>query len=140
MNDGEPVRCSATGLLDGQPMSADLTEHHLVVHYRGEPEPGLVVDLGQILRVEQAAGLLGSSLTLVLADRKISFTRVPKDELGPMVSALRDRATRQRVSPAPEVSKSSPLDDLERLARLHESGALSDAEFATAKATVLGRL
>ena len=58
-----------------------------------------------------------------------------------MVSALRDRATGgQRASTGTPVAKPSPLDDLERLARLHESGALSDAEFATAKATVLGRL
>ena len=62
-------------------MSADLTEHHLVVHYRGEPEPGLVVDLGQIARVEQAAGLLGSSLTLVLSRPQDQLHPGPQGEL-----------------------------------------------------------
>ncbi|WP_428834730.1 SHOCT domain-containing protein [Nonomuraea recticatena] len=31
-----------------------------------------------------------------------------------------------------------PLADLERLARLHDSGALSDAEFAAMKARLIG--
>ena len=38
-------------------------------------------------------------------------------------------------APAPEAD---PIAELERLARLHESGALSDDEFAAAKARVLG--
>jgi Short C-terminal domain len=42
---------------------------------------------------------------------------------------------------AAPVSAAPPVDEtgeLERLAKLHESGALTDAEFATAKARVLG--
>jgi hypothetical protein len=38
-------------------------------------------------------------------------------------------------APAPETDTTA---ELERLARLHESGALSDEEFAAAKARVLG--
>jgi hypothetical protein len=38
-------------------------------------------------------------------------------------------------APAPETDT---IAELERLARLHESGALSDEEFAAAKARVLG--
>jgi hypothetical protein len=38
-------------------------------------------------------------------------------------------------APAPEADT---IAELERLARLHESGALSDDEFAAAKARVLG--
>lgn len=32
----------------------------------------------------------------------------------------------------------SPIDELERLARLHASGALTDQEFSAAKARLLG--
>jgi hypothetical protein len=39
------------------------------------------------------------------------------------------------AAPAPEADT---IAELERLARLHESGALSDDEFAAAKARVLG--
>ncbi|HEY2960669.1 MAG TPA: SHOCT domain-containing protein [Actinomycetota bacterium] len=38
----------------------------------------------------------------------------------------------------PEAPAADTIGELERLARLHESGALSDEEFAAAKAQVLG--
>jgi len=41
------------------------------------------------------------------------------------------------VQPSPEVS---PLDTLEKLAKLHSMGTLSDEEFSTAKETVLSSL
>ena len=46
----------------------------------------------------------------------------------------------QYVPPAPSapVADSGPADELERLAKLHADGILSDDEFAQAKARVLG--
>lgn len=38
----------------------------------------------------------------------------------------------------PPQPAADPLAELERLARLHDSGALSDAEFATMKARLIG--
>ena len=40
--------------------------------------------------------------------------------------------------PAAEAPPSDSIAELERLARLHESGALTDQEFAAAKARALG--
>ena len=51
-------------------------------------------------------------------------------------------AASQRVPPPPEPQRWSPGDEvaaLKELAQLHESGALSDAEFDAAKARVLQR-
>lgn len=42
----------------------------------------------------------------------------------------------QYVPPAP-AAESSPVDQLSRLASLHDAGALTDEEFAAAKATLL---
>jgi len=39
--------------------------------------------------------------------------------------------------PAPAVPDSSPAEELERLAKLHEQGILTDEEFAQAKAKAL---
>ena len=53
---------------------------------------------------------------------------------------MQDRfdATR-RVAPAPPTAaERDPLDTLQRLGELHASGTLTDEEFATAKAKVLG--
>jgi hypothetical protein len=36
------------------------------------------------------------------------------------------------------VADSSPVEELERLAKLHEQGVLTDEEFAQAKAKTLG--
>jgi hypothetical protein len=50
-------------------------------------------------------------------------------------------ASTRRVAPytpeSPAASRRDPLADLKELAQLHQSGALTDAEFATAKAKVL---
>jgi hypothetical protein len=40
--------------------------------------------------------------------------------------------------PSPPVADSSPAEELERLAELHEQGILTDEEFAQAKAKTLG--
>jgi hypothetical protein len=45
----------------------------------------------------------------------------------------------RRVAPAPPLAaERDPLDALQRLGELHAAGTLTDAEFATAKAKVLG--
>jgi hypothetical protein len=43
----------------------------------------------------------------------------------------------QYVAPAP-VSTGGEVDELSRLAQMHDSGSLSDAEFAAAKSQLLG--
>ena len=51
-----------------------------------------------------------------------------------------DRAALPAAPEAPVPAPPSPLDDLRKLAELHAAGALSDEEFAAAKARVLARL
>lgn len=46
-------------------------------------------------------------------------------------------ATQQPVQQPVQQSASDPLDQLERLAKLHQAGSLSDEEFAAAKAKLL---
>ena len=41
-------------------------------------------------------------------------------------------------APAPAPAPADPADEIEHLAQLHASGALTDEEFASAKAKVLG--
>ena len=47
-------------------------------------------------------------------------------------------AARARSAVAPVPPPPDPYDQIEHLAQLHASGALTDEEFATAKAKVLG--
>jgi hypothetical protein len=47
-------------------------------------------------------------------------------------------ATQAAPPPAPAAAPPDPIAELERLSRLHESGALTDQEFTAAKARALG--
>lgn len=51
--------------------------------------------------------------------------------------ATREQPPAQYVAPAP-ASTGGEVDELSRLAQMHDSGALSDDEFAAAKAQLLG--
>jgi hypothetical protein len=52
-------------------------------------------------------------------------------------TATQDPAPVQYVAPAP-VSTGGEVDELSRLAQMHDSGALSDDEFVAAKSQLLG--
>jgi hypothetical protein len=52
-------------------------------------------------------------------------------------AAAQDQPPAQYVAPAP-VSTGGEVDELSRLVQMHDSGALSDDEFAAAKAQLLG--
>ncbi len=51
---------------------------------------------------------------------------------------LGNHPAQQTVAPAPPPSPPTPTDDLVKLAELHRDGTLTDDEFATAKARLLG--
>lgn len=53
-------------------------------------------------------------------------------------SAAAQEAPYPSEAPPPAPAGSSSVDDLNKLAELHSSGALSDEEFAQAKASLLG--
>jgi hypothetical protein len=52
-------------------------------------------------------------------------------------AATSDQAPPQYVPPPPAPSRESNVDELGRLAKLHDSGALTDDEFSAAKAKLL---
>lgn len=51
----------------------------------------------------------------------------------------RFQSTHRVAAPRPAAAQRDPIAQLKDLAALHESGALTDAEFASAKADLLGR-
>lgn len=59
------------------------------------------------------------------------------DVLTKLINDAIERVNGKKEEPVEE-SKEDDLSKLERLARLHESGALTDEEFAKAKAKILG--
>jgi hypothetical protein len=63
--------------------------------------------------------------------------RATQDDTNEQASALY-QATQAAPPPAPPPAPADSTAELERLAKLHESGALTDAEFAAAKSRLLG--
>ena len=81
---------------------------------------------------------LGSRVLTIDNCEKISV-KVIADLANKWLKELSDRKNNinPHVQPPPEVS---PLDNLEKLAKLHSMGALSDEEFSRAKEKILSSL
>ena len=53
-------------------------------------------------------------------------------------AAAQQAAAPQQVAAAPEAPAEDPYDQIAKLSKLHDSGALTDEEFAAEKAKILG--
>ena len=103
----------------------------------------LVIAWGPTPAFRQVIPLIGIAALLVLgieALRRKTAEEFPDAQPGDAMAAIRSwYAARQQ--PAPAIAAPGPnggrVDALERLATLHDSGALTDAEFASEKATLI---
>jgi Short C-terminal domain len=66
------------------------------------------------------------------ADQQQAYDEAPADDQAPADDGQGQDQTQYTPPPA------DPADEIEHLAQLHASGALSDEEFAAAKAKILG--
>jgi hypothetical protein len=71
------------------------------------------------------------------AGRRRSEQDQYNQEASAAYAARQEQPPASYVAPAP-VSTGGEVDELSRLAQMHDSGALSDDEFAAAKAQLLG--
>jgi hypothetical protein len=70
-------------------------------------------------------------------ENSVVFTRKQMPEFEKL-RAVVEGAIAQRGMPAPSAAPVDAADQIARLAQLHQSGALSDEEFTSAKARLLG--
>ncbi len=82
----------------------------------------------RVRRRALVAGAVGGAAIAHHEDRKAAeaYGQAPADD-------YQDQGQAQYAPPPPD-----PADQIEHLAQLHASGALSDEEFTAAKASVLG--
>jgi hypothetical protein len=90
----------------------------------------------------QLIPLLGAAALLILgieALRRKTAREFPNAQRGDITDAIRSWNTARRQPPAPTIAPQGRerLDDLERLATLHERGALTDAEYESEKTTLI---
>jgi len=81
-------------------------------------------------------GRRGMGIVGVAATAKVASNRaVARNEAE---HAQADAAAAQAAAAAPAASADDPTEQIQKLAALHASGALTDEEFAAAKAKALG--
>ena len=80
-----------------------------------------------------AGGAIAHHRRKKYADEQAADDQAPADDSQDQGPADEDQEQAQYAPPAAD-----PADQLEHLAQLHASGVLTDAEFTTAKAKVLG--
>jgi hypothetical protein len=95
--------------------------------------------MGMFMRRRRPLMRLAAGATTATVAYKAGQRRVQQDQVNEQAQAASAAA---QPAAAPPPAASAPATDstaeLERLAKLHESGALTDEEFAAAKSKVLG--
>lgn len=134
---------TATGQLEGMPAHVELSNERLVVRIGAEAVPRYDVAFHQITGVDDQSGVMTGYLTVHMGEEKLAFSRIPKAQVKPLADALRTLVA--HAEPAPdeppvEGHAPSPLEELERLGRLRETGVITPDEFDEAKQKLLGRL
>ncbi len=74
----------------------------------------------------------------MIAGAAIGATAAHRGSNEPEQPQAADQAPPQEYETASAPPPANPADELERLAKLHASGVLTDEEFAAAKAKVIG--
>jgi hypothetical protein len=89
--------------------------------------------------LDLASGLLLSHITVTAAAIAVRFLVGKSDATKAFLAQAREQMT-QAHAPAPAAASHAPstADELMKLAGLHQQGILTDAEFPSAKAGLLG--
>ncbi|MDE0230347.1 MAG: PH domain-containing protein [Spirochaetaceae bacterium] len=93
---------------------------------------------------EMGKNMLGGTISFFASGNSVKVKWIKEGNVPAFVDTVRARmesATSKEVSPSIEGRpKEDPIKQLERLGKLHEAGVLTDTEFASKKADILGRI
>ncbi len=90
--------------------------------------------MGMRRRTRRRALVAGAAIGHHEAKKSAEAQQAPADDQDQAQQAPAEDQDQAQSAPPP----ADPADELEHLAQLHDSGALTDEEFASAKAKVLG--
>ena len=96
-------------------------------------------DYDKITTIEVKTGMLLGGLTIYASGNKEEIKNVPKELTRPFADFLRAKLTAAKAEQADSVDSPNLIaDELAKLADLRDKGILSEQEFASAKAKLLG--
>lgn len=92
----------------------------------------------QITSITTGKSMGNETLDLVVSDSQLRIRNLQMGRADALAREIRALADSDQATGAALPQSTSTADELAKLAQLHSSGILSDAEFATAKARLLG--
>lgn len=137
----ERVLVAISGYHDGKKTVLASTQRRVVMVQRelfGGEGTSQTIDLGQISGVTEKTGIVEGSVRIATSNHEVILEKAPTDEVKTFVATVRKHLA-DSASPARSAdSPSSDVSNIKQLAELHAAGALTDEEFAAAKAKFLG--
>jgi len=112
----------------------------LIVVPREDDAEQIVVPLADITKVETESAPGASERLCLYTDDAVYYIDTSRSASDETAAAREFAATERPETDRADTGGDDPLETLERLADLHERGALSDDEFAQKKAELLDRI
>jgi hypothetical protein len=142
LTDAETVRFVAQGTHERGGGVLVLTDERLLFFLRRVLTPTLDLRLGAISSVTTSSGFSTGEVALQVGEDVVAVSRISKVDVEPLAHAVRQAVVAAPAEPAaPETAVATdPFEAMEKLARLRDTGVLTEAEFAAKKQELLDRL
>ena len=138
LTDNETVEYAAVGEYQDRDACMLLTDQRIIICSRkGLTISNDAIEYKDIDRVETGIGLNGSWVSFHYSSTKATLEKSAHGEFNDIRDIVKKYKSRDATVESRSESETD-IDQLSELARLHATGALTDGEFAAAKAKTLG--
>lgn len=142
LQEGEQVLCFSSGLMDNKTWLLALTDTRIIFINKGiiYGTTHSITNLDKVNSIEGNTGLIFGDIAMNDGAVMRKITNVPKKTVKNFVNAAQDAMMKLRNKASQQSAPASDnvADQLMKLAELKEKGILSEDEFNTQKAKILG--